>query len=92
MKIITWVRRRRHAEVAILLLEAGADSEQEDREDLTALHWAARMGKERTLAVLLDHRADVEVREKSLTHSLPPFPSHLAFHPRGEIIQYCTVQ
>lgn len=45
-----------------LLLERGADSEQEDREDLTALHWAARMGKERALVVLLEHGSDVEVR------------------------------
>lgn len=36
--------------------------EQEDREDLTALHWAARLGQERVVLVLLDHKADVEVR------------------------------
>lgn len=48
--------------MAVSLLEGGADSEQEDREDLTALHWAVRLGKERVVVVLLDHHADVEVR------------------------------
>lgn len=45
------------------LLEGSADMEQEDREDLTALHWAARLGQERVVLVLLEHGADVEVRE-----------------------------
>lgn len=40
--------------------------EQEDREDLTALHWAARLGQERVVLVLLDHGADVEVRKDSV--------------------------
>lgn len=52
----------RHAGVATSLLQGGADMEQEDREDLTALHWAARLGQERVVLVLLDHGADVEVR------------------------------
>lgn len=52
---------RRLVGVAVALLEGGADSEQEDREDLTALHWAARMGKDRMTRALLDHHADVEV-------------------------------
>lgn len=47
--------------VATSLLQGGADMEQEDREDLTALHWAARLGQERVVLVLLDHGADVEV-------------------------------
>lgn len=51
----------RHAEVAVSLLEQGADIEGEDKEDLTALHWAARLGRERIVRVLLDHGADVEV-------------------------------
>lgn len=51
----------RYGRVALKLLEGGADAEQEDREDLTALHWAARMGQERLLLLLLDHDADIEV-------------------------------
>lgn len=47
--------------MATSLLQGGADMEQEDREDLTALHWAARLGQERVVLVLLEHAADVEV-------------------------------
>lgn len=48
--------------VANALLKGGADAEKEDREDLTALHWAARMGQEKVVVTLLEHHADVEVR------------------------------
>lgn len=51
-----------HIGVLVSLLEGGADTEQEDREDLTALHWAARLGQERVLVVLLEHYAFIEVR------------------------------
>lgn len=61
VRCVLFVYYGRHYGVAVLLLERGANSEEEDREDLTALHWAARMGKHRVALALLDHKADVEV-------------------------------
>lgn len=55
-------RKSSHVGVLVSLLEGGADTEQEDREDLTALHWAARLGQETVLVVLLEHHAFIEVR------------------------------
>lgn len=51
----------RHVGVAKSLLGGGADGEVEDREELTAMHWAARMGQDAVLRVLLEHDLDIEV-------------------------------
>lgn len=88
------------------LLQGGADMEQEDREDLTALHWASRLGQEGVVLVLLDHAADVEVRSALLKLTFPPLAlqngvaaasaplfsrSHLcAQQSRGPVLQLCT--
>ena len=52
--------------MAKLLLENGAAVDAKDKEDMTALHWAAENGHEPVAKLLLENGAAVDAREERL--------------------------
>lgn len=59
-----------HAEIARLLLEAGADPEETNKNWQCALHIAAESGQVGTVSALIEHGADVNRTDYSNTTAL----------------------
>ncbi len=57
---LAWACKFGRPEVARLLLNAGVDPAAKDRQDMTALHWAAANGLTDIVALLLKQRAPLE--------------------------------
>ena len=62
--------RAGHADIALLLLEYGADAKAQDVEKRTPLHLASRGGYVEVARVLLEHGADTEARDSMQYNSL----------------------
>jgi ankyrin repeat protein len=61
---LMWAIHKRHSDLAIILVEAGADPSITNRYGVTALSMAASTGDDRVTAALLEHGADA-------THASP---------------------
>ena len=59
-----------HADIALLLLEHGADAKAQDAYNTTPLHLASENGHVEVVRVLLEHGADLEARDKGDYSSL----------------------
>jgi ankyrin repeat protein len=56
--------RQHHTEIALLLLESGVDVNARDEAGFTPLHDAALAGNTAAVRTLLDHGANVNIRDK----------------------------
>ncbi|KAI2603696.1 hypothetical protein GGR54DRAFT_653092 [Hypoxylon sp. NC1633] len=54
---------QRHEQVVNLLLESGADPNAQNKDQQTALHWAAASGNARIASILLEHGSDMRTRD-----------------------------
>ena len=61
-----WAAKGGHEATAKLLLDAGANLDEEDDHGNTQLHWAARRGHEATVKLLLDAGANPDEKALSL--------------------------
>ena len=63
---LMWAGCRRRADIARLLIEQGADTNQRDGRGNTALDFAAGSGSKTVIRLLLDHGADKQSIEKAI--------------------------
>ncbi|KAI1780339.1 ankyrin repeat-containing domain protein [Hypoxylon cercidicola] len=61
---------QRHEQVINLLLDSGANPNAQNKDQQTALHWAAASGNARIVRMLLEHGADMGVRD---VHGFTPW-------------------
>ena len=56
-----------------VLLEKGATINAFDKKDRRAIHWAAYMGHVEVVRILVDHGAELNCRDKMVSHTTDIF-------------------
>ncbi|KAI5837221.1 ankyrin repeat-containing domain protein [Morchella snyderi] len=76
--VLRWAARNGRGDLISLVLDMGAKIDSHDKEDRTALHWAATYAHDAHLITLLECSQEIHAVVKSPLHTVEPSEAHAA--------------